>query len=51
MSKKTWAPPQKEPCRCVHFCIENTERSGRYCRIQAAKDQQSAATPENRSGN
>ena len=37
MATKKWMPPPKEPCHCQHFCIENTEQTGRYCKVEAVK--------------
>ena len=27
----------KEPCRCGVFCIEDTERTGRYCKLKQSQ--------------
>jgi hypothetical protein len=33
---KSAIPPQK-PCRCTSFCLEDIERTGRYCKIEVAR--------------
>ena len=30
------AAMQKEQCRCAAFCLEDTARSGRYCKLKSA---------------
>jgi hypothetical protein len=30
---KPLEPPPRRPCRCAYFCIEQTEASGRYCKV------------------
>jgi hypothetical protein len=36
MSKK-FTPPPKEPCSCKAFCLEDLARTGRYCKLEAAR--------------
>lgn len=34
-NKPAPAPPPKELCRCAQFCLEDTEHTGRYCKLAA----------------
>jgi hypothetical protein len=38
MSKAKPKPPPKEPCGCKAFCLEDLKRTGRYCKLEAAKE-------------
>lgn len=38
----------RDPCRCAVFCIEDTKRTGRYCRLEADRAKAGARIGEQR---